>query len=380
MDKNLTDNGCQQQKRVLIISAPIGSGHEKAAKAMHEQLQGQAGVDVFSASVFDFMPGIFGKALLSSYLLLLRIFPDGYACLYTWGERSHSLVLRNFVNRLFSFGGSKFIKKIQPDVVIVTHFTPAGIASLYKKENDLKLPLIGIITDYAMHTWWLYKEIDTYVVVDQSIFIDYKKELLEKQEILPLGIPVGKQFNEKKEKDVLRAKLDLPQKTFICLVTGGGEGLLPIKQIIDSWQKNKKGDIFFVAVCGRNRRLEKQLLKLALPNARVLGFIDNMAEYMQAADVLLSKAGGVTSTEAIVCNLPVLLYQPLPGQEVINTRYLLTKGLVVIAKDISEVCDKLAAFAADAQASLAQVRQQQKKLAKPFAAEQIAKRVSAYFK
>lgn len=374
-------NGCEQQKRILILSAPIGSGHSRAANAIKEELLKKDDVCVTMGSVFDFCPKIFGNMLLSSYLVLLKIFPYGYDLLYKWGDQRNSWLFRYFVNWLFTFGAYDFIDKVKPDLVITTHVTPAGIIAQYKKKYKKRLPLFGVITDYSMHKWWIYSEINAYIVADKSIFSEYFPYLDEKQQLWDCGIPIHDEFNsDVVDKQELKAKLGLPDDVFLCLLTGGGEGLLPMDEIVQAWQEETQevDKIFFVVICGKNERVRKRIEGLKLPYVKAVGYIDNVDEYMKVADLLVSKAGGVTITEAVSCNLPVMLFKPLPGQELVNTEYLLSNGLVTIASDVKEICTKLKSFVHDEDDELIKIKKQQQKLAKQQATKNIVEKIYEY--
>lgn len=372
---------CKQQKRVLILSAPIGSGHNRAASAIKEQFLQQEDVCITTGNVFDFCPKFFGSMLLNSYFGLLRRFPYGYVLLYKWGDQSNSWLFRYFVNWLFTIRAYDFIDKVKPDIVIATHVTPAGIIAQYKEKYNKNLPLFGIVTDYSMHKWWLYKEINAYIIADKSIFSDYLSSLVEGQKLWDCGIPVHEKFNNDfVEKSSLKDKLNVPEDVFICLLTGGGEGLLPMDEILQAWQGDfaQTENIFFVVVCGKNEQLKKRIDSFQLPYVKAFGYVDNIDEYMKVADILVSKAGGVTVTEAIACNLPIMLFKPLPGQEFVNTKYLLANKLVTMANNVQQVCKKLSDFANNKNEDLIEIKNQQKNLAKKQASKCIVEKIYDY--
>ena len=329
----------KENKKIMILSAPIGSGHVQSANAIKKELENYPDINVITGSVFDFAPSFFCKSLLNTYLNLLRVFPYGYELLYRWADKSNSLTLRYIVNNIFAFGAYNYIKKYKPDLVITTHVTPAGILALYKKKYNKNIPLFGIVTDFSMHKWWLYDEIDAYVVVDKKIFLEYEKSLNVNQELWDYGIPIDNSFYIfNKTKNELREELGLPKDHFICLLSGGGEGLLPMDDILTKWQEisSENDKISFVAICGKNKRLQNKLRSMNVNNVYVLGFVDNIFLYMQSSDIIISKAGGVTASEALATELPMLVYKPLPGQEQSNIRYLSQKE---VAKEVFNIND-----------------------------------------
>jgi processive 1,2-diacylglycerol beta-glucosyltransferase len=235
-----------------------------------------------------------------------------------------------------------------------------------------------------MHQWWVYDEITAYIGVNQEMFAAYRQDMRAGQAVWPLGIPVHGGFarqGEGGERD-LRRQLALPEDAFICLMSGGGEGLLPMEEIIASWRRHAKDcpQVFFVAVCGKSASLANRLASLRAPYLQVLGFIDNIAEYMRAADVMFSKAGGVTVTEAIVTGLPMILYKPLPGQEFTNTQCLTQAGLAFLAHSSQEACQLLAEASAGGSPLLQEMRARQREAAKPAAAQDIARQIEEFLR
>ena len=150
---------------VLLLSAPIGSGHRLAAEALKETFEKNKDIKVVHGNVFDFFPAILGKTFLKVYLWILGACPWLYEMMYKWGNRGGgSLWMREFINGALAYLGSGFIKKVNPDVVIATHATPAGIMSIYKRRKQSSLYLCGVVTDYTVHTWWICDGVDTYFI------------------------------------------------------------------------------------------------------------------------------------------------------------------------------------------------------------------------
>lgn len=375
----LSGNG--KKKKILILSAPIGSGHARAAAALKRELEGCGGVEAAAGDVFDFAPK-FGRLLLRLYLRLLRIWPASYGFLYKWGETGSSLLLRRLVNRLFFAGARGFLEREAPDAVIATHFTPAGVTALYKKHSRKNIPLFGVITDYSMHRWWLYEEADVYISADREMFLDCQARLKAGQAIWDEGIPVGRGFCpvSDEDKESLRIKLGIERDAFLCLMSGGGEGLLDVREILKIWRRaaDAPARVFFAAVCGKNTQLRKQLSQMALPYLRVLGFIENFADYMKAADLVISKAGGLTAAEAVASNRPLIIYRPLPGHEFINAERLAGRKLALLAKSPEEVCRLIMDGAARKNSLMEEIKTNQRAAGKPCAAQNAARRICVF--
>lgn len=162
---------CEKKYTILLLSAPIGSGHKLAAQALEQSFALAENVCVVHGSVFDFFPGSIGKAFLSFYLWVLSYCPWLYELAYKWGNRqSGSLWLRNLINSILAGLAQDFLTRTNPDAVIATHATPAGIMAIYKKKFKPDLLLGAVVTDYTVHKWWLCEGVDVYFRRQKTCF------------------------------------------------------------------------------------------------------------------------------------------------------------------------------------------------------------------
>ena len=371
----------KKKKTVLVLYAPIGSGHASAADAIKEQFLKYQDVDFIMADIFDFVPSLFCKSLLKSYMELLHYMPAGYDFLYRWGDMNSSLFLRNIVNKIFYNGMKDFLDKYSPDAVIATHVTPAGIIAKYKKNVKKDIALLGVVTDYAMHKWWVYDEIDCYIVPDEKMFTEYKAKLKTNQKVYDLGIPVHENFSKNRPvKNDLREEFGIEKDAFVCLMTGGGEGLLPMPDIVKAWEKhadNNEKNVF-IAVCGRNKELADKLRRFGFSWLKVVEYTYDISRYMRAADLMVSKAGGVSATEAMVVGIPLVIYKPLPGQEYINAKNLADSSLAIEAKKAEDVCGIVLAAKKNIFKKIEDIKAAQRQLVKKDAAFAIMEKTYEY--
>ena len=180
----------KQKYTVLLLSAPIGSGHRLAAEALREAFAEHEEVEVVHGNVFDFFPHFLGTAFLCRYLWILGCCPWLYELAYKWGNsQGGSLWLRSMINRTLACLGSSYLKSINPDVVIATHATPAGIMSYYKHKHP-ELFLGAVITDFTVHKWWLCEGVETYFLADARL----KDKITVPTQVEAFGIPLRQQF------------------------------------------------------------------------------------------------------------------------------------------------------------------------------------------
>ena len=353
--------------KILIMSAPIGSGHALAAEALKDEFKKSYNCDVILGSAFDFFPNFIGSIVLKSYFSVLKYVPGLYEIAYKWGNNpSGSLWLRNIINNILAYLADGYLRKVKPDVVIATHATPAGIISAYKKKHkDANIILASVVTDFTIHKWWICDGTDAYFLAADNLKPEIQKQ--QGQKLFFYGIPVRSAFRQEYSRHELRKKFGWQDDTAICLLMGGGEGLLPMKEILGGVSGKIPLKMRFVAITGRNKELASEL-KNQYPDVEVYGFTEAIPEFMHAADIIISKAGGLTAAETLTTCLNYIIYKPLPGQEEANAEYLKSSGAAIIAKTPNDVLLAINNY------SIAKAKQRQK-LGRPEAAPDIAKAV-----
>lgn len=305
--------------KVLLLSAPIGSGHRMAAEAIKEELESYNDIEVVHGNIFSFFPRFLGDIFLCVYIWILKVCPWLYQKTYSWGDKeSGSVWLKNLINQVLLYLGNSFLNNVNPDVVIATHATPAGIMSLYKKKHPNVF--VGVVvTDFTVHKWWIYNNVDAYFIADDRL----KGRFPEGANVNAFGIPIRKEFALDNSLE-LRRKFGWPDDEKVCLIMGGGEGLLPMEEIISTLNNCKLPNFHIISICGNNEKLKNKLDSIfgKEDNIEIVGFTDNAPKYMKAADIIITKAGGLTSSEVLASNLQFLIYRPLPGQELNNAAFL----------------------------------------------------------
>jgi processive 1,2-diacylglycerol beta-glucosyltransferase len=229
---------------------------------------------------------------------------------------------------------------MRPDVVVCTHAFPCGAMAEYKSLFPDAPPVVAIVTDFAVHGFWIHERVDRYVVATEAMRDAVMARGIAKDAISVSGIPVRREFAQFGEsRTALRERLNLPADRRVVLLMGGGLGTAPIEAMISALQPMRE-PFAAVVLAGRNtraaRRLSEAAERLDFP-VRALGFVDNVYDYMHAADVLVTKPGGLTTSEALVAQLPMVLCRPLPGQEERNARVLVESGAAIRARNIEEL-------------------------------------------
>lgn len=348
--------------KVLFMSAPIGAGHIRAAQAVSHMLKTtNSGCQTELCNVFDFFHPAIGQAILKSYLKILDIFPQAYGTMYSWGNQSRMALLgRDLVSRFLARRLADYISDFQPSVIVCTHATPAGLVAWCKKNALLTVPAVAIVTDFVTHRLWVYPEFDHYFVAHTGM-VDYLgKYGIARESVTVTGIPVSLEFSQPTDRNQILNKLTLFQDRKTILIMGGGAGVLPMDSILEMCMEIDK-PLQYIAIAGNNRQLYRKLMRFAATAkqpVRVLGYIDNVHEIMSAADLLISKPGGMSVSEALALGVPLVIYRPIPGQEEANTRYLLARRAALRADSLPELKAILQNLMAGEQVELSRLQQQ----------------------
>ena len=192
----------------------------------------------------------------------------------------------------------------------------------------LHLKTVAVATDYTCIPFWEETDCDFYIIPHRDLADEFTKKGVPAEKLVPLGIPVRPAFSEKKRKEEARQALGLPAEIPIYLVMGGSMGFGRIQLFVSELRKATKEERILI-ICGKNRRL-KRILDLEFgndPRVQVLGFTDKVYDYMDACDVVFTKPGGLTSTEAAVKNIPMVHTAPIPGCETENLRFFVSRGM-----------------------------------------------------
>ncbi|MBQ4495734.1 MAG: glycosyltransferase, partial [Selenomonadaceae bacterium] len=311
--------------KVLILSASIGSGHTKAAQALQKVFGG-------SAQIVDFMSreiSALNWLTKKFYLAALRFIPDLYDRIYKFADGRRVGVSARFLSSaLMYLPFARLLKEFQPDVVICTHPFPEAAASLWKflhAKSARNFLLATVLTDYSLHEIWIYGEVDAYFVATAEMQRELAAHCRTGQRIFATGIPIDEKFSS------LTEAHDATRKTI--LIMGGGLGLGSIEETLRELDK-VQSPLKVVVVAGQNEKLLARLKRLKISHAvEVLGYVSDVDKLMAAADLLITKPGALTMTEAFAVGLPLILHAPIPGPEALNASYATAHGAAIEVGD-----------------------------------------------
>ncbi len=328
-------------KRILLLYISNISGHRSAANAIEKAIRMLSpSAPILSMNFFQYVAPITEKIVNAMYMGVVKRAPIVWQVMYDNPRvvRSTSRA-RKFVYAQIRKKVDSLIRSFSPDVVIATQAFPCEIVSRYKMETGAKFKVFGVLTDYAPHSFWISPAVDYYVVASEEV----KKKLIskgvEEEKVKAFGIPIDPAFCFSKDPEEVRARLGFSGRFPLVLVMGGGQGLGPLKRIVRSLDRLGE-DFGIITVCGNNKRLYESMLKLKgrlKHDLYPFGYVDNVDELMTVSKIIVTKAGGLTISEAMAKGLPMVIVNSLPGQEYNNLRFLLKHRCCLRAEDEKEV-------------------------------------------
>ena len=284
--------------------------------------------------------------------------------------------LRLAVDRLNLRMLVRVLERENPDAVVCTHFLPIEALSPRRGGGRLRVPLYCVITDFTAHPFWAFPHVDRYFVASARVAQELAGHGISVDRIEVTGIPIDPRFAETIGREKARAHFGIDPQRPMVLVMGGGRGVGPLADLAERIARLPM-EPQLVVVCGANTRLRDQIDRLPMGRTgviRTLGFTHEVDVLLEACDVMVSKAGGLTCSEALVKKTPLVIFRPTPGQEERNAEYLTAGGAALHANSIEEVEAAVTRWLSEPQ-TLAQMREAAARLAAPNAAMGIARRV-----
>ena len=340
-------------KSVLVISESFGLGHERAADALTRAMKQRVpNIQVrHTNSIGSSYPRL-KDMIFKCYLQLINRLPQTWHRFYeTSRAQTDDETSRRMVRLLLEGSITSEIKRFRPDAIVCTHPFPASvIAGL--KEKGLDVPLVGIITDYDIHAYWLNRNIDLYIVGDQCLEKGFADLDFRPRRVSGQGIPIDPVFAHRTGREEAREGLGLDSGRPVVLVGGGGWGLGALEKITAMLAEMPEAPQVTV-VTGINAGLRKVMMRRFSnkSNIRVEGLVDNIHEHMWAADVMVTKPGGLSTTECLASGVPMVLFDVLYGQEVWNARFLTGNGAALKADSLEEIREKVRIITGDINSS-----------------------------
>jgi processive 1,2-diacylglycerol beta-glucosyltransferase len=368
--------------RILVLSASVGAGHLRAAQAVELALrQTVPEATVKNIDVMELTNAVFRRFYAKSYLDLVNKAPHVLGYFYDLLDRpsrsgkNRGDRLRLAVERLNLHRFIRFLRQEPWDIVINTHFLPAEIIAHLRKKEGLTLPQVTATTDFETHRLWVNQPCEHYFTATDEGALYLQHWGVPAENVTATGIPIDPVFAQPKDKAACRKKHGLGNDRPVVLQLAGGFGVGPIEKLYRALLEVPR-PLEVVVVAGRNEAVKKELAAVPVPprqRATILGFTTEIDELMAAADLVVSKPGGLTTSEALARGAVMVIVNPIPGQESRNSDFLLENGAAIKVNTPALLPHKIGALLDDP-ARLATLRANVARVARPKAAFDVVQR------
>jgi processive 1,2-diacylglycerol beta-glucosyltransferase len=338
---------------VLILSASSGAGHVRAGQALEQAFRLNDVCHVEHLDALEYVSKPFQQLYNDAYIKMVQRAPGLMGLLYDgmdkpWRHPRRRLAL----DRLNTQPMIRMLKSLQPELCIATHFLPAEILAWLIAKRKLRARNAIVVTDYDVHAMWLCRTVNRYYLAIPEA-AEYLAGIgVPREKLRVTGIPIDPLFQVPLESCEARAKLKLSSDAPILLIAAGGYGIGPVEQLVSDLLGLKK-NWQMVAIADKSEALKKRLDELSKSAGTlagnqkrlvVVGFTNEMDQYMAAANLLIGKAGGLTTSEALARALPLVLIEPIPGQEERNADHLLEAGAAIRCNNLPAAAWKIDAL------------------------------------
>lgn len=368
--------------KVVILSASTGGGHMSAANALKDYINSN-GSEALVIDAIEYISPLLNKTVTEVYEYVATKNPILWKMMY---KSSNKKSVNSIIGKTNSLISNKLIPLLEshnPDIIVTTHPFTTEMISKLKKHKKTDIPLICIMTDYAPHRTWINPYVDAYIVANENMITPMIKMDVESDKIFPFGIPVDDAFFNTQNREELIKELNLKSNIPTILIMAGSCGLTNIEKIYNELQSIKQ-DFQIIIITGKNKKLYENMQNVISgkktgirnrilakisekapelkrmrfikryqnqaennkypKNTQLIYFTDEVEKYMSVSDLILTKPGGLTVSEALACNLPMALYDAIPGQEEENANFLVSNNMAVklnSSDDISKTVSDL---------------------------------------
>lgn len=338
-----------KQLRVLVFSAAFGNGHLRAAEAVIEGiLIKHPSAKIIHLDFGDFLNQRINTVIKYVYSEIIKYIPKFWGRVY---YRTAKVQLRaksqHFLSKLGRNEFLKYIQEFKPDFIVCTYPTVASILAQLRLEQLLQVPVITVITDYTVHSHWIHQGVDAYIVACTEVKERLESWGIKAQCVHVTGIPVSLKFEKEMDRGHIISELGLKPDLPIFLVMGGSYGVLKSAKRICKKLADSPIPVQAIIVCGKNKKLYVSLEEVIAQGRNCVKrfeFVDNVEELMSVSDLIITKAGGLTVSEALTKHLPLVIYKPIPGQEEENAHFVQRIGAGCVAGNEEELEQLLSRF------------------------------------
>ena len=370
--------------KVLIFYASYGGGHLNAAKSIENCIKSNyKNIDVELIDCMKYVNKTIEKVTTAAYREMAKKAPWAWGRIYSDAQKGPLAHITTRSNKFMAIKLLRLLREKKPDLIISTHPFGSQMCSYLKRKGKITSKIATIMTDFAPHDQWLVgHEFTDYFFVAHDKMKDYLiSKNVKEEKIFSTGIPISEKFQEKYDKTAIVEKYNLDKNKFTILFFGGGEfglGKTRTVQIFENFvQETLKHDIQIISISGKNPKMKSAFEEIvnknkAENNVKIIGFSNEVPKLMSISDLVVTKPGGLTTSESLASHLPMVVINPIPGQEEENAEFLESKGIAVWIKktdDSKKVIEELL----NNKDKLNKMKENTKILAKPNSTDEICK-------
>lgn len=341
--------------KLLLLSASAGAGHVRAAAAIEAAARRRwPDATITNVDILTFATTTYRKTYANAWLGLAERSPALWGYLYASSDTKRTrakppAVIRAFDKLMFA-KFRRFVRETAPDHVIATHFLPAQILAAYRKQAWCRFGFGCVLTDFDCHALWAQPAFERFCVGTEELVDVLVEKGVARDRVTVTGIPIGAAFAKAPSRAAARKRLGLDDTRPVVLCMGGGMGIGNMGTYVTAVTECPPVQV--LAVTGKNAKLQRELERLAVPKGTTLqvhGYVDTIPEFMAAADLMVGKSGGLTTSECLASGLPMLVPDPIPGQEEHNADHLVEIGAGLKARGLGSFRFKLKQLLANAE-------------------------------
>lgn len=354
------------------------SGHYQAARAVEQAIRRlRPETEILTIDAFQYLNPVLARIVDRMYLSVIQKVPEVWDYLYD----NPKIVRRSqrFRKLLHSYDSPRLkglLEDFQPEVIACTQAFPCGLVADYKQESGFRIPLFGVLTDFVPHAYWVHPQVDHYLVPSEETQRWLVERKIPAERVHPIGIPIDPVFSENPEVTAIRRRLQWVDGLPALLLMGGGQGLGPLVEAVAHLDKVDR-PFQLLVVTGTNEALYHRLItqapKMKHP-MQVFGHVDFVAELMSVSALVVTKPGGLTTSEALAKGLPILAINPIPGQENNNAQFLARAGAAHWIRESSQL-PAAVQHLLDSPEDLRRMAERARRLGRPQSATEAALRI-----
>ncbi len=333
--------------KILIFYASYGGGHLSAAKSIEEYInKNYPNEDTELIDCVKYVNKTIESITTAAYRGMAKKMPWAWGRIYSDSQKGPLAHLSSRSNQILAIKLLRLLREKKPDLIISTHPFGSQMCAYLKRKGKINSKIATIMTDFAPHDQWLVgaEQTDYFFVANEKMKKYISKKGIDKNKVYVTGIPISSKFLKEHNRDKILKNFGLKDNKLNVLFFGGGEfglGKTRTVSIFESFVKYK-GDIQVVAIAGKNEAMKEQFLSIVdkykkQDSVKVLGFTNKVPELMSISNVVVTKPGGLTTSESLASNLPMIVINPIPGQEEENAGFLENKGIAVWIRKNSNV-------------------------------------------